>query len=145
MVDTVILIIVGVVLFLVLVWSILFFRAARDVRSGRNIEKARRKMKDPVSGTLSVTGVSLPSPDAVWAGCEMTGVLAAPGLDPRPVKRAGMVRTALWPKPGDVLPVLVDRARPDFYFVEWLRVKGGSDAAWSEAQRLAEEMRAGSA
>lgn len=141
--ETVILIIVGIVLFLVFVWMIVFFRKARDVTSGRNVEKARRKMKDPVSGTLSVTGIGMPSSEAVWTACEITGVLAAPGLDPRPVKRLGLVRTALWPKPGDVLPILVDRARPDFYVIEWLRVKGGSDAAWTEAQRLAEAMRSG--
>ena len=145
MVDTVILIIVGIVLLLVLVWMVAFFRAARDVRSGRNVEKARRKMKDPVSGTLSVTGIGMPSSEAVWTACEITGVLAAPGLDPRPVRRVGLVRTALWPKPGDVLPIVVDRARPDFYVIEWLRVKSGGDAAWNEAQRLAEEMRSGGA
>ena len=143
--EMVILIIVGIVLFLLFVWMIVFFRKAREVTSGRNVEKARRKMKDPVSGTLSVTGVGMPSPEAVWAACEITGVLAAPGLDPRPVKRAGLVRTSLWPKPGDVLPILVDRAKPDFYVVEWVRVMGGSDAAWNEAQRLAAEMKSGGA
>jgi hypothetical protein len=143
--EMVILVIVGIVLFLVFVWMIVFFRKARDVTSGRNVEKARRKMKEPVSGTLSVTGISLPSSEAVWTTCEITGVLAAPGLDPRPVRRVGLARTALWPKPGDVLPILVDRARPDFYVIEWLRVKSGSDAAWNEAQRLAAEMKSGGA
>ena len=42
--ETAILIIVGIVLFLVFVWMIVFFRKARDVTSGRNVEKARRSV-----------------------------------------------------------------------------------------------------
>jgi hypothetical protein len=141
MLDTVILVIVGVVLFLISLWLFLLLKAARDVRLGRNIEKARKRMKDPVDGTLAVTAVSAPSNEAVWSMAEITGILSGPGLEPRAAQRQGLVRTALWPTPGQVLPILVDRANPDVYFVIWARVKAGSETALDEAERLAAEMR----
>ena len=141
MVGTVILVFVGLVLLLLLAWLVAFFRAARDVRLGRNIEKARKRMKDPVSGSLTVTGMTEPSPEAIWAMAEITGVVKADGLEPCAVQRVGMVRTALWPKPGQVLPVVVDRANPDSFVVEWTKVKSGSQAARNEAQALAAAMR----
>ena len=143
MVDTVILSIVGVILLLVMLWLFILFKAARDVRLGRHVEKARKRMKDPAPGTFTVTGITAPSTEAIWAMAEITGVISAAGLDPRPVQRPGMLRTALWPKPGQVLPVVVDRAKPDFFVVEWIKVKSGSEAALDEAQRLAAAMKSG--
>ena len=143
MVETVILSIVAVVVLLVLLWLLILLKAARDVRLGRHVEKARKRMKDPASGTFTVTGITAPSPEAVWAMAEITGVISAPGLDPRPVQRPGMLRTKLWPKPGQVLPVVVDRAKPEFFVIEWTKVKSGSEAALDEAQRLAAAMKSG--
>jgi hypothetical protein len=141
MFETAILVFVGVVLFLVFLWLFLLLKAARDVRLGRNIEKARKRMKDPIDGTLAVTAISAPSNEAVWSMAEITGIVSGPGLEPRAVQRHGLVRTALWPTPGQALPILVDRANPDVYFVIWARVKAGSEAALEEAQRLAAAMR----
>ena len=141
MLDTAILVFVGVVLLLVFLLLIRIFRAARDVRLGRHVEKARKRMKDPATGTLTVTGITPPSTEAVWAMAEITGVISAAGLEPCPIQRLGMLRTALWPKPGQTLPVLVDRAKPDSFVVEWTKVESGSEVAWNEAQRLAASMK----
>ena len=144
MVETIIVGIAGIIGLLAMLWLFILFKAARDVRLGRHVEKARKRMKDPVSGTFTVTGITAPSTEAIWAMAEITGVISAPGLDPRPVQRPGMLRTALWPKPGQVLPVVVDRAKPDFFVIEWAKAETGSAADWKEAQRLAAEMRSGS-
>ena len=141
--GTVILVVVGIILLLVFLGLFNLMRAARDVRLGRNVEKMRKRMKDPVSGTLIVTAISAPSTEAVWMMAELTGVVSGPGLEPRAVQRQGLLRTAFWPKPGQKLPILVDRAKPEFYVIEWTRVKAESEAALDEAQRLAAAMRSG--
>jgi len=141
--STVILVVVGLILLLVFLALFNLRRAARDVRTGRNVEKMRKRMKDPVSGTLTVTAISAPSTEAVWMMAEITGVVSGPGLEPQAVQRQGFVRTAFWPSPGQVLPVVVDRANPDFYVIEWTKVKAGSEAALDEAQRLAAAMKSG--
>ena len=139
--DTVVPVVVGLVLLFVFLGLFNLLRAGRDVKTGRNVEKARKRMKDPVSGTLTVTAISAPSTDAVWKMAEITGIVSGPGLEPQAVQRQGFVRTAVWPWPGQVLPILVDRSKPDFYVIEWTKVKAGSEAALDEAQRLAEAMR----
>lgn len=141
--EIVIAVVVGLVLLFVFLGLFNFLRAARDVKTGRNVEKLRKRMKDPVSGTLTVTGISEPSTDAIWKMAEITGVVSGPGLEPQAVQRQGFVRTAVWPWPGQVLPILVDRARPDLFVIEWARVKPGNEAALDEAQRLAAAMRSG--
>ena len=142
-IEIVIAIVVGLVLLFVFLGLFNLFRAARDVKSGRNVEKIRKLMKDPVSGTLTVTGISNPDPEYSWQTANLSGVVSAPGLEPCAVRRSGLVSTAMWPKAGQVLPVLVDRARPDFFIVEWVKVKPEAEAGWEEAQRLAAAMRSG--
>ena len=139
--NTVIQIVVGVVLLFVFLALFNLSRAARDRKSGRNVEKMRKRMQDPVSGTLTVTGISERNPEYSWQMAQITGVVSGPGLDPQAVRREGLMRTAYWPKPGQVLPVVVDRAKPDFFVIEWTKVKADSDAAMDEAQRLAAAMR----
>jgi hypothetical protein len=142
--DTALLAIVGLLSLLVLLISLRIVRAARDVRLGRHVEKARKRMKDPAAGAFTVIAITPPSSEAIWAMAEITGIVSAPGLDPCPVQRPALLRTALWPSPGQTLPVLVDRAKPDSFVVIWSKVKSGSEAALDEAQRLAAEMKAGS-
>jgi hypothetical protein len=139
--GTVILVAVGVILLLVFLGLFKLSRATRDVRLGRNVDKVRKQMKDPVAGTLAVIGINEPNPEYSWRMADITGVVSAPGLEPCPVRRTGLVSTRMWPKPGQVLPVIVDRAKPDFFVVEWVKVKPPEDVAWDEAQRLAAAMR----
>ena len=140
-VGTVILVGVGLILLFVFVGLFNLARATRDVRLGRNVDKVRKRMKDPVSGTLTVTGITEPNPEYSWRMADITGVISAPGLEPCPVRRTGLVSTSMWPKPGQLLPVVVDRAKPDFFVVEWVKVRPPDDAAWDEAQRLAAAMK----
>ena len=139
--GTVILVAVGLILLLGFLGLFNLSRATRDVRLGRNVEKMSKRMQDPVSGTLTVTGISEPNPEYSWRMADITGVISAAGLEPRAVRRTGMISTDMWPKAGQVLPVVIDRAKPDFFVIEWVKVKSGNDAAWDEAQRLATEMR----
>jgi uncharacterized protein (DUF58 family) len=134
-------IVVGAVILVSLLVAFVLVRAARDVRLGRNVEKARRLMKEPVVGTLTVTHITPPSPKAAWSRAEITGVLSADGEEPRPIQRAAKMRTALWPRSGQALPVVFDRTRPDFFVIEWAKTEDPSQAAWKKAQRLAAEMK----
>jgi len=143
MLETIVFIVVGVVLLFVFLLLFSLSRAARDVRSGRSVEKAVRRMKDPVAGELVVTGITVPSFEASFASAQLTGVLSADRVAPRPMQLSGLIATNKWPKVGQKLPVIVDRADPDRYVIEWFKIKTGTDAALDEAERLAREMRMG--
>ena len=133
--------IVGVLMLLGLLSMVRLTRMQNDIRRGRNVEKARTRMKQPVDGILQVTGVSAPSADNVWKECRLTGVLSAAGVEPRPVQRSEFISTGMWPKPGDQLVVVVDRADPADFLVDWGKRKAPDAGAFEEAERLAAAMR----
>lgn len=136
------LVLLGAFLLLGLVAIAGMVRKTRNIRLGRNVEAAARKMKQPAAGMLQVTGVSAPSAEEVWKSCRITGVLSAEGVEPRPVQQEELITTSMWPKPGDALPVLVDRADPARFLVEWKKVRARDADAFEEAERLASAMRA---
>ena len=55
---------------------------------------------------------------------------------------SGLIRTALWPSPGKQLPVIVDRADPRRFAIQWDEVGTSEASALGQAERLAAAMRA---
>jgi hypothetical protein len=144
MTQTLLLVAAGIVLVLILLFWVL--RAGGMPLNGltaRHIELVRRRMKDPVSATLQVTGISEPSFGAAFCTGQITGLVSGNGIEPQAVQRTGMIDTARWPKVGQRLPILIDRARPGLFVVDATNQKSDGDAALDEAERLAAETKAG--
>jgi hypothetical protein len=112
-----------------------------------NLRAIMSRMRDPVTGNLHLTGA-----ESDHGKFRVDGVVSAIGLLPTPVsvrikKPFGPVLTA-----GMDVPVLVDRARPDRFRINWDGVPSYTDMAtqrhqdaMNEAARLAERMRTGTA
>jgi len=113
----------------------------RVMRAGGNAATAVRAMADPVPGTLLVTAAAIPDRDSVWHMTRITGILSADGVEPRAVQFGGLVKTSLWPSPGQQLPVIVDRADPGKFAIQWDKVRASGDAALDQAEALAAMMR----
>lgn len=102
-----------------------------------------KRMRDPARGTFLVTGVSAPGEDmAVWISGTVTGVVTIPGRDPFAHKHEGLLRGSKYPKPGAVLPIVIDRADSSRLAIQWDEISKSADTAFAEARRLAGEMRA---
>jgi hypothetical protein len=114
----------------------------RVMRAGGNAASAVKSMADPVPGTLLVTAAAMPDRGSVYHMTRITGILSAEGIAPRAVQFGGLVKTSLWPSPGQQLPVVVDRANPNTFAIEWDKMRGGGDSALDQAEKLAAAMRA---
>jgi hypothetical protein len=111
-------------------------------RLGGNAASAVKSMADPVPGTLLVTAISMPSRGAIYQMTRLTGVVSAEGIEPFAVQHSGIVRSAQWPQPGTTLPVILDRADPRNFAIEWDKIRSGADAALDNAEAVAASMRA---
>lgn len=100
------------------------------------------RMKDPVDGTLTVASITMPSPTATSMNYRIDGVVAAPGIAATAIVHHGVASVNKWPRPGDVLPVTVDRAKPERLVIQWDRLPTGREQAQTSAQELAEQLRA---
>jgi len=130
------LVLVGV---LILVVALVLIRV---MRAGGNAATVVKSMADPVPGTLLVTAAAMPDRGSAWHMTRITGILSAEGIAPRAVQFGGLVKTSLWPSPGQQLPVVVDRADPGSFAIEWDKVRGSGDVALDQAEKLAAAMRA---
>lgn len=72
-----------------------------------------------------------------------TAVVQGDGVPPTSVSHTGLAPTTKWPRPGSVLPIIVDRADPAVFRIEWKKVPTAQVAAAAEADRLAAAMRTG--
>ena len=99
-------------------------------------------MADPVPGTMLVTAASMPSRNAVFHMSRITDVISAEGVVPAAVQNSGLIRTSLWPSPGRQLPVIVDRADPRKFAIQWDQVTTTESSALGQAEALAAAMRA---
>jgi hypothetical protein len=130
---------------LVMVGAIILVAALvliRVMRAGGNAATAVKSMADPVPGTLLVTAAAMPDRGSAYHMTRITGILSAEGVEPRAIQFGGLVKTSLWPSPGKQLPVVVDRADPTKFAIEWDKVRGTGDAALDQAETLAAAMRA---
>jgi Short C-terminal domain len=89
------------------------------------------RMKEPVRGTANV--VSATTLDAGKTGkdeCTMQLIVQADGLMPTSIShRDGDTPVDRWPDAGDVLPVTVDREKPERLRIEWDEVRVGGSTA----------------
>jgi hypothetical protein len=99
-------------------------------------------MADPVPGTMLVTAASMPSRRAAFHMSRITGVVSAEGVEPTAVQYNGLIRTAHWPSPGRQLPVIVDRADPRKFAIQWDQAGSSESSALGQAEALAAAMRA---
>ena len=99
-------------------------------------------MADPVPGTFLVTAAAMPSRNALFHMTRITGVVSAEGVAPTAVQYSGLIRTALWPSPGKQLPVIVDRADPRKFAIQWDQAGTAEASALGQAQALAAAMQA---
>ena len=113
------------------------------VETSGQVALVRRRLRDPVSGTLQVTGITEPSFDGTDCTALLTGVLSGEGIEPRAVQRKGMLAVARWPSVGQQLPVIIDRANPKLFFIDQSAMIPRADAALAEAERLAAAMKDG--
>jgi hypothetical protein len=111
-------------------------------RSG-NAAAAAGRMAQPVSGTLLVTGISMPTENAIYHSARLTGVVSAEGVAATAVTHSGLFRTSKWPRPGQSLPVIVDRANPNLFAIEWDKVDDNAASAMGQAEQIAAAMRQG--
>jgi hypothetical protein len=114
----------------------------RLFRLGGNAASDAKAMADPVAGSLLVTAITMPDHNAIFQMTRLTGVISAEGIEPFAIQHNGIVRVSQWPQPGTTLPVIVDRADPARFAIEWDKVSTGADAALDKAEALAAAMRA---
>jgi hypothetical protein len=77
-------------------------------------------IQDPVEGEYRISAASHQPTGQPVAGCDMVGEVSGEGLKRTEVVHYSPITSiAKWPHPGDVLPVLVDRANPDFLRIQW--------------------------
>ncbi|HTU11706.1 MAG TPA: hypothetical protein VMG08_12510 [Allosphingosinicella sp.] len=81
-----------------------------------------RRMKDPARATMLVTQMSLASASeeqAVWQGGAITGIVTIPGQAPFVHRQNAMILTDKFPKAGDILPIVIDRADHRRLAIQW--------------------------
>jgi hypothetical protein len=122
--------------------GVLVFVIVRLARANSGGGASVGAMADPVPGTMLVTAASMPSRNAIFHMSRITGVVSGDGVAPTAVQFSGLIRTALWPSPGKQLPVIVDRADPQKFAIQWDQVGTSESSALSQAEALAAAMRA---
>lgn len=100
-----------------------------------------KKMKDPVRGTLHVSACTPAPHTATSANFALNGIVSAGGIMPTAVEHEGVAKTRKWPRPGQILPITVDRADPTRIRIEWDEVPDSWDTARQQAEQQAESMR----
>lgn len=131
----------GSLLMLLAVAGVILFVILPMVRANAGAAAAAETMVDPMPGTLLVTASAMPSRRALYHMTRITGVISAEGIEPAAVQYSGLVRTSKWPSPGETLPVIVDRADPRRFAIEWEKLRDTGSAAMDQAEALAAAMR----
>jgi hypothetical protein len=90
---------------------------------------------------LLVTAAAMPSRRATYHMTRLTGVVSGEGVAPTAVQYNGLIRTGLWPSPGTQLPVIVDRADPRKFAIQWDQAGTNRSSALDQAEALAAAMR----
>ena len=98
----------------------------------------RQKFNDPVPGTFEIQSCDQGSFAGAHVDLDASGVISVPGLDPFPAEIHGKVPHAKRPSVGQVLPVVVDRANPTQFRIEWDQVPTFTERVEQEAAMFAE-------
>ncbi|HEY4279207.1 MAG TPA: hypothetical protein VGM91_13375 [Conexibacter sp.] len=100
-----------------------------------------RRIKHPVEGSMHVVGATAIDPDEMRAPCHITYVIQAPGIAAFSGEHVFELWTRQWPTPGDDLPVVFDREKPDRVEIQWDKVMSHADSARMHADQLAAQLR----
>jgi hypothetical protein len=98
----------------------------------------RQKFNDPVPGTFEVRSCE----HGTWAGAhvelDLTGMVNLPGVCTLPAEFHGKAPHAKRPAVGQVLPVIIDRADPTQFRIEWDQVSSQEHANADSAASVVE-------
>ncbi len=84
-----------------------------------------KRMREPVRATMLVTEMSLASDeDSVWQNGVVTGIVSLPGRPAFPHQQRAMIFSDKFPKIGDVLPIIIDRADHRCLAIQWDEIGG---------------------
>ena len=102
----------------------------------------KRRLKDPVDGTVQIVSTTGRPYRAVYGICNMQVVVQAPGIEAFATEHsAGLVRASKWPVPGTILKAKVDREDPERFEILWDEVPTREEMAQDQAQAIAAAMR----
>ena len=90
-----------------------------------------------IRGTAQVVSTSGFYGQSVLQNARMNLVLNGQNVTPTAVEFKGLVHNEKWPRPGQVLPALIDPANPQNYSILWEEVPNSKDAAAATAQGIA--------
>jgi hypothetical protein len=80
-------------------------------------------IQDPVDGEYRITSASKPPTNSSVGSCDMAGEVSGSGVLPRRHEHTSpFTPLEKWPRPGDVLPVVFDRANPEFLKIQWKQI-----------------------
>jgi hypothetical protein len=99
----------------------------------------RHKFTDPVPGTFELITCA----HGRWVGSHVdmdaTGTISAPGIDPITVQFQDKVPHSKRPSAGHILPVVVDRADPQQFQIEWDQVPTQAELLEQELDTFREQ------
>jgi hypothetical protein len=79
-----------------------------------------KRMREPVRATMPVTRMSLPGDEeSVWQNGVVTGIVSIPGQPAFEHRQRAMIFSDKFPKKGDLLPIIIDRADPRRLAIQW--------------------------
>jgi hypothetical protein len=99
-------------------------------------------MTDPVTGTAQVVSATGYHGRGIYQACTMQIVVQAEGVPATSLEVHELVHNKRWPRPGMVVPCMVDRADPGRVKLDWDQVPSSSDTARATAEAIAAQMRA---
>jgi hypothetical protein len=104
-----------------------------------------KRITDPVEGSMHIVGCTALDPREMRAPCHITYVIQAQGIPAFSGEQVFELWSNQWPSPGDDLPVVFDRAKPDRVQIQFDQLPTHADSARMHAEQLAEQLRAGGA
>jgi hypothetical protein len=99
------------------------------------------KIEDGVRGTAQVVAASGYYGHALYQNCHLEVVVEAPGIPATATSVDAVVSRTHWPRPGQTLPALIERANPREAIILWDEIPSTLDVAKAQAETLAAQKR----
>lgn len=103
------------------------------------------EIEDGVRGTAQVVAASGYYGEGLYQNCHLEVVVEAPGIPATATSLDAVVSRSTWPRPGQVLPALIERANPREVKILWNEVPNTLATAKEQAEAIAAAKRAGTA
>lgn len=95
------------------------------------------KIEDGVRGTAQVVAATGYYGGSLHQNCRMEVVVEAPGIPATATTIQAIVSRFTWPRAGQVLPALIERADPREAIILWDEVPASTDTARAQAEAIA--------